>query len=167
MAITLTDYSDHWPGMFMVARAELARSLDSTWLVAIEHIGSTAVPGLAAKSVIDILAGVWSLGRIVPHERPIAELGYSPWFDGPSRVSFERRDSTGQATHHLHVVVHGGPVWRDQLAFRDSLRAAPEERSAYEVLKRDLAARYSDTRDYSRGKDGFVRAVLSRASRGA
>ena len=128
----------------------------------VEHVGSTAVSGLAAKPIIDILAGVQSLENVETKSQSIRAFGYQPWFSGPGRVSYERRNSQQQPTHHLHFVVYRELRWREQLAFRDALRASASDREAYERLKRYLAARYTDTRDYSEAKTPFIRSVLSR-----
>ena len=164
MPITLAPYDPDWPAQFLVAREELVGLLDPQWLIAIEHVGSTAVPSLAAKPIIDILAGVPSLESIAAEEQLIRTLGYEPWFGATGRLSFERRNSQSQPTHHLHVVIHDGSQWRDQLTFRDFLRASAGEREAYESLKRNLAARYTDTRIYSEAKSSYVGSVLSKAA---
>jgi GrpB-like predicted nucleotidyltransferase (UPF0157 family) len=164
MLITLAPYDPDWPAQFLLARQELVGLLDPQWLTAVEHVGSTAVPGLAAKPIIDILAGVPSLESIAAEEQSIRTLGYEPWFGAKGRVSYERRNSQSQPTHHLHLVIHDGSQWRDQLTFRDFLRASADEREAYESLKRNLAATYTDTRIYSEAKSSFVRSVLSRAA---
>jgi len=162
MPITLAPYDPRWPARFHEARTELVRVLDAEWLVAIEHVGSTAVPGLSAKPIIDMLAGVRSLESVVTADEAIRGIGYLPWVGADGRISYERRDPKGEPTHHAHFVAYGGLLWHSQLAFRDALRGNPSNREAYERLKRDLAARYTDTRDYSEAKGPFVRALLSR-----
>ena len=162
MPITLAPYDPKWPARFREARAELVRVLDAEWLLDVEHVGSTAVPGLSAKPIIDMLAGVRSLDMVLGSEEAIRAIGYMPWFGAEGRISYERRDGQGKPTHHVHFVVYGELLWHNQLAFRDALRESLADREAYERLKRDLAARFTDTRDYSEAKGSFVRAVLAR-----
>ena len=164
MRITLAPYDPRWPARFLAARRELLHALDAEWLVAVEHIGSTAVPGLAAKPIIDMLTGVRSLEPVETANAALEALGYVPWFGATGRVSYERRNAEGQATHHVHFVVFGDLLWRNQLMFRDALRTNAADREAYEKLKRELAAKYTDTRDYSEAKGPFVESVLSRVS---
>lgn len=161
MPIELAEYDPGWPRVFERARAELSKALGPKTLLEIEHIGSTAVPKLAAKPIVDLLAGVRSLSEAPAIETRLADLGYSPWHGGPGRRTLERRDHEGRPSHHLHLVVHRSPIWHERLAFRDWLRASPIHRDAYEQLKRELAAIHEDTREYSRGKDGFVRDALA------
>jgi GrpB-like predicted nucleotidyltransferase (UPF0157 family) len=130
-----------------------------------EHIGSTAVPGLAAKSIIDVLLipaeGDWPADHI---RVALAQLDYVYWEDNPNprHLFFVKgMPPFGDGrTHHVHVrpPVDAAPI----LIFRDRLRARPELAHAYERLKRDLAMRYPDDREaYTHGKDAFVSAVLA------
>jgi GrpB-like predicted nucleotidyltransferase (UPF0157 family) len=160
--VTLEPYDSRWPAKFEVERWRLSKVLQP-WLAGpIEHVGSTAVPGLLAKPIIDIMAAV----RDLPSSRPAIEAliplsyCYAPykadvmhWFCKPSE--FER-------THHLHLVPLGGGHWRERLAFRDALRASEELRSGYTALKAELASKFKGDRDaYTEGKTEFVSAVLA------
>lgn len=134
----------------------------SPWLAGpIEHVGSTAVPGLSAKPIVDIMAGV----RDLPSSRPAIEAvrpmryNYFPyksdvmhWFCKPSDV---------ERTHHLHLVPVGSRLWRERLAFRDQLRRDAVTREAYLEFKLRLAAEFRDDREaYTAAKGPFVEAVL-------
>jgi GrpB-like predicted nucleotidyltransferase (UPF0157 family) len=142
--------------------------LDPALVLGIEHFGSTAVPGLAAKPIIDILIAVMSLARAkATLVEPITSLGYVYWAENPKtdRMFFvkgmppygERR------THHVHITEPDGEMWRRRLAFRDYLRARPDEARRYEALKRDLAVRYpTDREGYTNAKTEFVEAVYRR-----
>jgi GrpB-like predicted nucleotidyltransferase (UPF0157 family) len=142
--------------------------LDPALVLGIEHFGSTAVPGLAAKPIIDILIAVVSLTRAkATMVEPITGLGYVYWVENPKtdRMFFvkgmppygERR------THHVHITEPDGEMWRRRLAFRDYLRARPDEARRYEALKRDLAVRYpTDREGYTDAKTEFVEAVHRR-----
>lgn len=138
---------------------------------AVEHIGSTAVAGLDAKPIIDLLVGVRGIRDAVRCIRPLEEIGYSYWSENPNpdRILFVRfadADRTSR-THNLHVVEVGGDLWNGRIVFRDHLRSHPELAGEYARLKHDLAERFRDDREaYTRAKADFVLAVLERV-RGA
>jgi len=131
--------------------------------VAVEHVGSTAVPGLAAKPVIDIVVGVRRLKDAAACAAPLAAIGYEcvPEYEAeiPDRRYF-RKGPFGGRTHHLHMVEFGGAFWRRHLAFRDWLRTHPEDAARYGALKRELAATHEADREaYTEAKNAFVREV--------
>jgi GrpB-like predicted nucleotidyltransferase (UPF0157 family) len=169
-AVLVVPYDPRWPRLFARARSELQTALGDA-VVAIEHIGSTAVPGLAAKPIIDIMVGVDSLDRGRSLVDPVETLGYEYVPEGeaemPFRRYFRRRDPTllpgfERAGYHLHMVEAAHPFWTTHLAFRDHLRGSAEEARAYERLKLALAARHADDRQaYTDAKAPFVRAVLA------
>jgi GrpB-like predicted nucleotidyltransferase (UPF0157 family) len=160
--VHIIPYDLAWPGLFAVEAERLREVLDPNDVVDIEHFGSTAVPGLAAKPIIDILIAVRSL----PHAKatmvkPIITLGYLYWPDNPKpdRMFFVKgMPPHGEGrTHHVHITEPDGEMWRPRLAFRDYLRANPREAGRYEALKHDLAARYPDDREaYTEAKTEFV-----------
>jgi GrpB-like predicted nucleotidyltransferase (UPF0157 family) len=163
--VHITPYDPAWPAMFALEAERLRAVLDATQLIGIEHFGSTAIPGLAAKPIIDILIAVRSLVHAkATMVRPLVALGYLYWPDNPKpdRMFFvkgmpphgERR------THHVHISEPTGEMWQRRLAFRDHLRADPDEARRYEALKHDLAARYPDDRErYTEAKTGYVEGV--------
>ena len=129
-------------------------------------MGSTAVPGLAAKPVIDILIGVHRLSDDRFFLPPLADLGYT-YVPEHETVFPERRYLhrivDGRHTHHLHMVKPASEFFRVQLRFRDILRAHPEEAARYAALKYDLAARFHDDREaYTNGKSDLITAILER-----
>ena len=135
------------------------------WAEAVEHIGSTAIPGLDAKPVIDLLVGLRSMGDAGRCIRPLEELGYEYRGEAgvPGRL-FSREFRKGQRAHHLHLAVLGGAFWNEHLLFRDYLQAHPRTANEYARLKRALAARYrSDREAYAAAKADFVRGVLEKA----
>jgi GrpB-like predicted nucleotidyltransferase (UPF0157 family) len=161
-AIVLSAYDPAWPQQFGPERLLLAAVL-APWLAGpIEHIGSTAVPQLVAKPVIDIMAAVESLPASLPALAAAARAGYlyAPyqadvmhWFCKPS---------PSHRTHHLHLVPFGSPLWHQRLAFRDALRADPHLAAQYAQLKLRLAQRFADDREaYTEAKGPFVQRVLS------
>jgi GrpB-like predicted nucleotidyltransferase (UPF0157 family) len=163
-SVHIVDYVPAWPGAFRVEAAALERIIGAWVTGGIHHVGSTAVPGLSAKPVIDILVGVESLEASRPCIELLAPLQYlySPyraevmhWFCKPD---------PSKRTHHLHLVPTGSPRYVEELAFRNYLRAHPARAGAYEGLKRDLAVRFRADRDgYTEGKAEFVRELTDLA----
>ncbi len=162
-AVRVVEYRTEWVADFEAERDRLAEVFSGSG-AAIEHIGSTAVPGLAAKPIIDVLVGVERLEDAEVRIEPLRALGYEyvPEYEReiPDRRYF-RRPSRRPRTHHLHCVEHGGRLWRRHLAFRDRLRASPEKAAEYGALKRSLASAHPDDRTaYLEGKDPFIRRIL-------
>ncbi len=167
--IVIVGYDESWPAAFDVAAAELRVVLEP-WIVDIEHIGSTAVPGLAAKPVIDIQVGVESLRATPQIVAAIEGLGYEYVADFerelPNRRYFRRSSGTGVSTHHIHLVERSDHGWWDgHILFRDWLRAHVADRDRYAELKRSLAVDYRDDRaGYTDAKSAFITGIVERAS---
>jgi GrpB-like predicted nucleotidyltransferase (UPF0157 family) len=169
--IVIVDYEPEWPAQFEAERLKLAAALGE-YALAIEHIGSTSVPGLAAKPIIDILIGVRSLADADAHcIEPIVALGYEYVAKleemMPFRRYFRRLSQTARDprkhTHHIHLVEITHPFWERHLLFRDYLRSHPEARDAYADLKRDLAAQTLDTAAYTDAKTAFIQDIEARS----
>lgn len=162
--IIIEDYDPNWPDEFTKEAASLRALLgDDSKL---EHFGSTAVPGLAAKPVIDILAGIEHELTDELIER-LAERGYTFKRKNADWWTFLRKGVRNglPRTHHLHVIDlsrdEGQAHWRKELAFRNILRQSQELRTAYESLKRELASRFSHDRpSYEEGKTDFIMSVV-------
>jgi GrpB-like predicted nucleotidyltransferase (UPF0157 family) len=166
--IVIVDYDSCWPTMFDVERTRLHDAVGG-WVCGIEHIGSTAVPRLAAKPVIDILVGVRALADADAHcIAPIVALGYEYIFEFekfiPERRYFRRLTEEKNHIHHIHLVEKGSNFWQRHLLFRDYLRAHPDRASQYEALKRRLAPQFSDVNDYAKAKTEFIRAIETQAA---
>lgn len=161
MPIRLHPYDPGWATLFEEERQRLRALVGNA---PIEHIGSTAVPGLPAKPIIDIMVGVESLelGRLAIPALVEAGYHYVAAYEAsiPERLFFSKG---APRTHHLHVTPVGSSFWKDKLLFRDWLRAHREDRQAYGALKAELAERFDDTNDYAEAKGPFVEAVLARA----
>ena len=160
--VRIAGYDVSWPGKFEAERA-LLQELIGPWVVGgIHHVGSTSVPGLPAKPVIDILAGVESLDRSRPCIDKMASLGYLYWPYHSDVMHWFCKPDPARRTHHLHLVPFGSPRYRDELAFRDVLRGDPALTERYAALKRGLAARFPDDREaYTEHKAPFVSEVLA------
>jgi GrpB-like predicted nucleotidyltransferase (UPF0157 family) len=164
--VRLDDYNPEWPGAFAAERERLVALLPRLF-VELQHVGSTAVPGLSAKPIIDVLAGVRSMAETESLAERICKCGYTTSAEFNATLS-ERlwfmRWANGHRTHHLHVVAHGGEVWHEHLNFRDALRFHPELAARYAALKFELAQRHStDRAAYTDAKSEFVRSVLQSA----
>jgi GrpB-like predicted nucleotidyltransferase (UPF0157 family) len=162
--VRLVDYDSAWPTMFEAERSQLERVLEP-WLAGpIEHIGSTAVPGLAAKPVIDIMAGVRDLATSVRAREAVASLEYMYFPYRTDVMHWFCKPSPAHRTHHLHLVPVDSALWLERLAFRDHLRRSPDTVAEYAALKHALAARYElDREAYTEAKSEFVQSVLLRA----
>ena len=160
--IVIVDYDPRWPALFERERAKIEVVIGDLLARAVEHIGSTAVPNLAAKPIVDMCAIVRDIDDLAAQEGRLESIG---WLAAPepSDVQDRRRSyctpSVARRTHHLHVVEATSSAWRGWLAFRDHLRAHPDDASAYADLKRSLAADSPDPNDrtgYRAGKSGFI-----------
>lgn len=164
MPVEIVPYDSSWPRQFLDELSGLRQYL-GPWLVGpVEHIGSTAVPGLAAKPVVDIMAGVRSLDESRPAIAAASALGYC---HAPYQVELEHwfcKPSFAFRTHHLHLVPIGTPQWVRPIAFRDYLRAHPVVAGEYEALKRRLAAVHRlDREAYTQAKHPFIDRVTTLA----
>ncbi|HMD93644.1 MAG TPA: GrpB family protein [Trebonia sp.] len=163
-------YDPRWAETAVRERARLAGLL-APWLAdGVEHVGSTAVPGLAAKPVIDLMASVRDADTAVREAGELlAAAGWCyvpPDLDGrPWRRFFVKPDASGQRrAAHLHVMTSGEPRWARQLAFRDALRRDNQLARRYEALKRRLAASHADDREaYTDAKAQFIADALEHA----
>lgn len=161
--IEVVEYDEAWPARFGEERALLERVL-SPWLAGpIEHIGSTAVRGLVAKPVIDIMAGVASLEASRPAIETLRALEYQHFPYKPDVMHWFCKPSAAFRTHHLHLVPVGSALWKERLLFRDALRADASLAAEYAALKQKLAVTYRfDREGYTEAKSFFVRRVLER-----
>lgn len=163
-AIHLEPYDWAWPARFELERDAVGLMLEQ-WLVGpIEHIGSTAVPGLAAKPIIDIMAPVRDLEHCRPAIVSLQTLNYSYSPYRSDVMHWFCKPDPSHRTHHLHLVPYHGPLWAERIAFRDHLRAHPRIATEYAVLKASLAALYSSDREaYTEAKGPFVAEVVRAA----
>ena len=166
MGIEVRPYDDRWPVQFVQERALLEQAL-SPWLAAgVHHIGSTAVPGLAAKPILDMIAGVADLRAASAAVPALLALGYLQGEHRPHEALWFAKYAPGEpdrATHGLHLTEVGSSLWRERFAFRDALRADPELAREYAALKTRLAAEHTHLPAYTREKREFVASVLEGA----
>jgi GrpB-like predicted nucleotidyltransferase (UPF0157 family) len=162
--VAIVPYDPAWPDMFEKEKNHLRACLPGELVGRIEHFGSTAVPGMAAKPVIDMLVEVASLEETKARIVPILEAqGYDyfwrpTWGDDtpPFYAWFIKRDAAGKRSHHLHMVEKDFEHW-ERLFFRDHLIAHPELAREYETLKMRLTHDYPNDRvAYTKGKTDFI-----------
>lgn len=163
MVIEVREYDPAWPALAEAAAGELRAALPGV-LLELEHIGSTSVPGLAAKPIIDLMASVPSLSAVADREDVLAGLGYHRVETAMrERLFYPRDDAGGRRTHHLHVVTASSWDTRNERLLRDHLRAHPEAAAAYGALKRDLAVTVDDPDEYTRAKTDLVQELVDAA----
>lgn len=162
--VEIVPYDPRWPVEYGVERDRLLRMFPAAFS-GIEHVGSTAVPGLAAKPIIDLIVAVPSMevADVVMHS--LVDIGYLFSADFNIKLGDSRwmmKHSNGRRTHHLHMVLPGSSNWLDKIRFRDLLRADAGLAAKYLSLKKDLAQRYSQDREaYTEAKADFVRNALA------
>ena len=160
--VRVEPYHAGWPALFEREAARIRAALDGLPL-RLEHVGSTSVPGLPAKPIVDIMAGRPPESPVEPYVAALVRAGYVHRGERgiPGREFFRRGDPR---SYHVHMVAMDSPLWHEHVGFRDYLRAHPETTAEYAALKRALAARYSlDREAYTDGKADFITSVLRRA----
>jgi GrpB-like predicted nucleotidyltransferase (UPF0157 family) len=159
----VVEYSDAWPARY-AKEAEALRAALGAQVVRIHHVGSTAVPGLAAKPVIDILLEVRSVSDLDASSEVMRRLDYEPRgeFGIPGRRYYPKGGDC--RTHHVHAFAVGDPQVERMLAFRDYLRAHPACAEAYAVVKRAASdAHLEDPEGYVASKHDYVEKTVAQA----
>jgi GrpB-like predicted nucleotidyltransferase (UPF0157 family) len=166
--LQVVSYDPHWVVEFEVERGRIAAALGGL-ARRIDHNGSTAVPGLEAKPIIDIQISVWRLHPLESYLTPLARLGYVHMPHADDDVCpFLHRPGEWPHTHHVHLVQSGGAEERKTLAFRDFLRDQPDVAREYGLLKRNLAVDFdaddaSDREAYANAKSDFIERIVRAA----
>lgn len=159
--IRLVAHDPHWPRQFEEEKAALSAAIGAWVSGGIHHVGSTAVPGLEAKPIVDILAEVADLDQSRACFEPLAALDYlyAPYMQ--AEMHWFCKPHPARRTHHLHLVPTAAARYRDELAFRDRLRGDARLASEYGALKQRLARRHGDDREaYTAAKSDFIRRAL-------
>ena len=143
-------YDPSWPTLFAQERNLILQTVGQ-WIEEVEHVGNTAIPGLDAKPVVDLVVGLKDKSDALSLVEPLRSLGYSYWAEGDKAhhhlfVRFVDLEMSAR-THNLHVVEAGGQYWEERLLFRDYLRKHPETAKEYARLKHRLATRHRDDRE--------------------
>lgn len=163
--VKVVPYDADWPTLFQAEKEGLLRVLQPLAAPAqIEHVGSTAVRGLPAKPIVDVVIGFRGMGDLRRGLALLAQSGrqYVKGANQPGML-FMAKGEPGQRSFHYHLVLHGTPAWRKLIVFRDYLRRHPGAATEYGELKLRLAERYGESRqDYSTSKKPILRAIMQR-----
>jgi GrpB-like predicted nucleotidyltransferase (UPF0157 family) len=161
--VRLVEYDARWPALFAAERQRI-REQCGTLALSLEHVGSTAIPGMVGKPILDMAAGRPPGTWIQDYVAALEQAGYE--HRGERGVTGRELFCRGQPrAYHLHLVEEGGPLWHDYLVFRDYLRTHAEAARRYADLKRVLAARFSRDREaYVKAKSSHVQEILRLAS---
>ena len=161
--VALVPWDPLWPALFETERERLMR-LFLSQLLDVQHFGSTAIPGMPAKPIIDILAGVESMAVAESLVEPLLRSSYTTSAEFNATLADRRwfmRWADGRRTHHLHLVILGGIEWRRRLCFRDVLRSDSELAHRYALLKQELTVQHSADREaYTNAKTAFVLSIV-------
>jgi len=169
--VSIESYDSEWPRLFEQEKQHLQACLPAELIGRVEHFGSTAVPGLAAKPIIDLLVEVSSLDAVHQTIAPILrQQGYDyfwrPRFAGGDEIAyawFIKRDTKGRRTHHIHMLEKESREW-ERLLFRDYLIEHPDVAKQYEVLKREALKKHAqDRKAYAKAKGEFINRITEMA----
>lgn len=164
LTLTLSEYDDHWPAIYLEHRRRISAALESIDVdIAIEHIGSTSVPGLAAKPIIDIVIAVADITAEENYLGPLLAAGYELRVREPGH----RLVRTPSRDVHVHIYERGASAIDEYLLLRDHLRSNADDRALYEQTKRALMSRrWDDMNDYADAKTDVIAAIKKRARAG-
>lgn len=165
MKVEVVPHNPLWQKAFEDESRQIAAAIGSN-VVIIHHIGSTAISGIYAKPIIDLLVEVNDIRQVDEQNSAIAVLGYEAMgeFGIPGRRYFRKHNPAGTRTHHVHTYQTGSSEITRHLAFRDYIIAHPDQALKYSDLKRELAKQYpDDIEGYMDGKDGFVKEMEQQA----
>jgi GrpB-like predicted nucleotidyltransferase (UPF0157 family) len=162
MKVIIKEYSDNWPKLFESEKIALTQALNDPSIL-IEHIGSTAVKGLGAKPVIDIMIGLSDFTIANKFIKQITDLNYEYITKFEDVMPYRRffiKENSGIRTHHIHMVEAGTEFWLRHLAFRNYLRANENVRNEYESLKKKLSEKeWKDGNEYNAAKTEFIKRI--------
>jgi GrpB-like predicted nucleotidyltransferase (UPF0157 family) len=168
-AIHIVDYNPQWVKLAEEEISVLKKLFSNhDWIIDIQHVGSTAVPGLAAKPIIDIYIGARSIEEAAKAIAPLEKIGYVFWYDNPNKekmffVKGMPPFGTGR-THHVHIVKHDSDYWRARILFRDYMRNHPKDIQDYANLKYQLMQQHGDDREaYTDAKSNYIASILKKA----
>ena len=164
--VEIANYDEAWPEAFEKERELLVVTIGAYLTGSIEHVGSTSVPGLAAKPIVDIQVGVAGLEESRPVFGALEAIGYSYDSICPHVMHFFDKRVPGKQPYNLQLIPYRSNCWNMRIAFRDYLRLHPEIAQEYAALKRELARRFRlEHAAYGEGKSPFIRRIARRALR--
>jgi GrpB-like predicted nucleotidyltransferase (UPF0157 family) len=158
--VRLSDHSSLWAELYR-AEEKCIRTAIGDLIIDLQHIGSTAIPGIKAKPILDMLAGVAPLENALLCKAPLESIGYE-YIAGAGIANDYVFGKGLPRTHYLHVVEYGGAKWVNHLCFRDRLRNDPDLAQAYEKLKEELSRNFNDSHaKYHDAKSKFINKVVA------
>lgn len=162
--VEVVPYNTDWPSLFKLEADEITAILGQE-VVAIHHIGSTAIPRIAAKPIIDVMVEVHDIGKIDRFNNTMVERGYKPKGEfGIAGRRFFIKGGDASRTHHIHMFQSGNTELQRHLDFRDYMIVHPEDAEAYARLKEELARKFpTDIEGYCAGKDGMIEEIDGKA----
>ena len=164
--VKLVPYTPEWKRLFEEEKKLLLSSIGN-YVIDIQHVGSTAIPGLEAKPIIDIAVAVRSSEDVEKCIQPLEHLGYEYKREDPGRFLFVKGDPM-KRTHYVHMVEWNSEFWKNYLLFRDYLHKHKEMANEYAKIKRELAREFEANRgEYTKGKVSFIEKILRMAKREA
>jgi GrpB-like predicted nucleotidyltransferase (UPF0157 family) len=160
--VRLVQYTKEWERLFQAEKPRLQAAVGK-YVLDIQHVGSTSIPGMVAKPIIDIAIAVQNFEAAAVCIKPIEQLGYE--YKGENGIPRRHYFTKGNPrTHHVHLNEIGSRDWNDQIIFRDYLTQYPEIAKAYAELKLELAQRYpTDRQSYLDSKAPFIERILQLA----
>ena len=158
--VRLIEYTPLWADLYREEEEHILAAIGHL-IIDLQHIGSTSIPGIKAKPILDMMAGVAQLDKALVCQAPLEAIGYD--YIAEAGIANDYVFGKGVArTQYLHVVEYGGAKWTDHLRFRDRLRNDPEFAQAYEKLKEELSHKFNDSRaKYHDAKSKFITQVAS------
>lgn len=161
--VKVVPYRKKWGEEFEKERSRILEVCGDK-VIAVEHIGSTSVPGLSSKPIIDIAVGIKRLKDAEKLLKPLKKLGYNFYKKFQQQRLFVAKGPDGKRTHYLHIMRYKGAKWESDQLFINYLRTHPKEVKRYGKLKEKLAKRHSNDRQgYSDGKNAFIKSIIAKA----
>lgn len=160
--VKLLPHNPKWSGVFEKERKKLSKALNDL-VIDIQHIGSTSIPGIPAKPIIDISIGIKSMENSKNFIKIFEDLGYEyrPDFGGPTIQLLFVKGPEEKRTHYVHLMKYNGSIWKNDLAFRDYLRKNKKRAEQYASLKKELVKKFTDNRaTYTASKTKFIHETI-------
>jgi GrpB-like predicted nucleotidyltransferase (UPF0157 family) len=162
--VHIVPYDPSWPEKFAIEKNLVEETLGSWIAGGVHHVGSTAIPGMSAKPIIDIMVGVKNLNGAKACIPFLEQIQYCYYPYKPDEMIWFCKPSPYKRTHHLYIMEVSHPEWKARIAFRDYLKNHPEAKEEYRKLKTQLAEKYSTDREaYTESKTEFVKMIVSKS----
>lgn len=162
--IHIVSYDPSWPERFAREKKILEATLGAWITDGVHHVGSTSIPGMSAKPIIDIMVGVKNLSDAKACIPLLEQIQYCYYPYKPDEMIWLCKPSFSKRTHHLHLMEASHPQWKAKLAFRDYLKSHPNAKEEYRALKAALAETYHEDREaYTEAKGEFVTKIVNKA----